>query len=229
MLIQQKPTLSPPHDCEYLPGRQARTEYFLAQEVLPAELDLLLESGWRKFGYLFFRPACSGCRACVPLRIPVAHFVPSRSQRRTIRKGAALAVTFKQLELNPEIFDVFRDHGQSRFGQLLAPDEFVRSFYLTACPSIQSEYRLNDALVAAGFLDKSERALSSVYFAFRTAVADYRPGVLSVVSEIEYAASLGLDYYYLGYWIASNPHMAYKAAFRPHQLYDWENKLWRDA
>ncbi len=229
MLTLQKPTISTPRDCEYLPGRLARTEYFLAQEVLPAELDMLLESGWRKFGYLFFRPACGDCRACVPLRIPVANFLPSKSQRRTIRKGAAMAVTFKRLELNAEVFAVFSDHAKSRFNQTLAANEFVQSFYLTACPGLQSEYRLDDALVAAGFLDRSERGLSSVYFAFRATAASYRPGVLSVLAEIEYAGSWGLEYCYLGYWIAANPRMAYKAAFRPHQLYDWESRVWRDA
>jgi len=229
MKLLRELRLSDPDDCPYLPGRQARTAHFVAQEVTAAELDKLLEGGWRKFGYYFFRPLCPDCRECVPLRVPVARFLPSKRQRRVIRTGAAIDVTFKHLEPGQEIFDVFRDHAQSRFGKPLAAEEFVQNFCLAPCPALQSEYRLDGKLVAAGILDKSERALSSVYFAFRSAVADCRPGVLSVLAEVAHAARLGLDYYYLGYWIAGNPSMAYKAAFRPHEVYDWESKLWLDV
>ena len=83
-----------------------------------------------------------------------------------------MAVTFKQLEFNPEIYDVFRDHGQSRFGQ--AARSRTNSRGTSTSPPArgwQSEYRLDGALVAAGFLDRSERALSSVCFAFRPSAA----------------------------------------------------------
>lgn len=203
--------------------------HFLAREVTAAELDKLLESGWRKFGHSFFRPLCPDCRECVPLRVPVARFSPSRSQRRVLRGAGAITVSFVGLEPGREVYDVFDDHAQSRFGKPLAVEDFVQNFCLAPCPALQSEYRLDGALVAAGILDRSARALSSVYFAFRAAVADYRPGVLGVLTEIAHAASLGLEHYYLGYWIAGNPSMAYKAAFRPHQLYDWEGRRWRDA
>jgi arginine-tRNA-protein transferase len=229
MQLLQELRLSDPQDCPYLPGRQSRMAHFFAQEVTAAELDKLLETGWRKFGYSFFRPLCPECRECVPLRIPVARFLPSKSQRRVMRGASPIAVSFKELEPGQEIYDVFRDHAQSRFGKPLAVEEFLQNFCLAPCPALQSEYRLDGALVAAGIIDRSERALSSVYFAFRAAVADFRPGVLSVIAEIAHAVSLGLDYYYLGYWIAGNPSMAYKSAFRPHEVYDWEAKLWRDA
>jgi arginine-tRNA-protein transferase len=227
--LLQEPALGEPHACPYLPDRRAQLAYFFARDVAAAELDTILEAGWRKFGYSFFRPSCPDCRACVPLRVPVARFAPSRSQRRVRRTASALAASFEPLEFRQEIFDVFRDHAESRFGQALVLDDFARSFYQPSCPGLQSEYRLDDALVAAGILDRSERALSSVYFAFRAAVAGYRPGVLSVLAEIAFAARLGLDYYYLGYWIAGSPRMAYKAAFRPHQLLDWQSGRWRDA
>ena len=133
MRLLQALVLSEPHDCPYLPGRQARMAHFFAQDVTAAELDKLLETGWRKFGYCFFRPLCPDCRKCVPLRIPVARFLPSKSQRRVIRAAAAIDVTFKPLGPGQEIFDVFLDHAESRFGKPLEAEEFLQNFCLAPC------------------------------------------------------------------------------------------------
>src|SRR5258708_3761674 len=59
-------------------------------DVSPAELDLLLERGWRRFGPIYFRPACSTCSECVSLRVLADRFAPSKSQRRAERACAPL-------------------------------------------------------------------------------------------------------------------------------------------
>lgn len=228
MQMLQEPDFSARHDCPYLPDRQARMEYFFAAGLSAGELDALLTTGWRKFGLYFFRPACQGCRACMPLRVPVDRFTPSKSQRRTCRKAESVTVEFKPLEFREEIFEVYRDHSLSRFDKHAALDDFLQSFYQPSCPALQSEYYLDGHLAAVGFLDKSEGGLSSVYFVYRSAAASYGLGTYSVLAEIGETARLGLPYYYLGYVIAENHHMAYKAGFRPHQLYNWEQQRWFD-
>jgi arginine-tRNA-protein transferase len=229
MNLLQDRAVSDNHPCPYLPDRQARMEYFFAAGVSAAELDTLLSSGWRKFGLYFFRPRCPGCRACVPLRVPTDTFGPSKSQRRTARKAAAITVAFRALEFRPEIFDVYREHSLTRFGKQAQMEEFLQSFYQPSCPALQSEYWLDGRLVAVGILDRSENGLSSVYFVFRDCAAPYGLGTLSAMAEIAFAAGQGLGYYYLGYVIDANRHMAYKAGFRPHQRYDWEQQLWLPA
>ena len=52
------------------------------------------------------------------------------------------------------------------------------------------------------------------------------PGTISVIKEIEHAQSLGLKYYYLGYYIKDNHSMSYKGRFFPQELYDWKSKEW---
>ena len=72
----------PPFPCPYLAGRNAR---YALGAVVPtrAEFDRLMALGYRRSGPLFYRPACPlGCAACTPLRVPVATFAPTRSQRR---------------------------------------------------------------------------------------------------------------------------------------------------
>ena len=45
--------------------------------------------------------------------------------------------------------------------------------------------------------------------------------------EIEFAKSLGLKYYYLGYYIENNKSMSYKNRFFPNEKYIWESGFWK--
>ena len=74
-----------PHPCAYLPGERASLEVRVMLDVTPPEMDALLERGWRRFGPIYFRPACAACAECVSLRVPAERFAPSKSQRRAAR------------------------------------------------------------------------------------------------------------------------------------------------
>ena len=95
-----------------------------------------------------------------------------------------------------------------------------------SCPSIQSEYYLDNRLIAVGFLDVSNISLSSIYFIYNTEYMKYSPGTLSILREAEYAASIGLPYYYLGYYIEENKSMSYKNSFRINEKMNWESEAW---
>ena len=63
-----------PRACSYVPGETAALEYRIFRGLSPEQLECLLSRGWRRFGMHLFRPACSECRKCVPLRVDVAGF-----------------------------------------------------------------------------------------------------------------------------------------------------------
>ena len=226
MILLQEPFLSDTHDCPYLESRKCRYEYFFALDVTGEELCRLLEQGWRKFGAYFFRPNCPGCGKCIPLRVLTREFSKSKSQRRIARGGEVLTFQVGPLKYSQRAFEIYRDHSLNRFGKEADMQEFIMNFYTQSCPTLQSEYYLGDKLSAVGFLDRGENSLSSVYFVFDTQYDYLRPGTFSVISEIDYARSQGLDYYYLGYWIRENASMSYKNAFYPHERYDWASMQW---
>lgn len=226
MIILQDPQISYFSECSYIPDELWRYEYFFALQLDGDELEEFLSKGWRKFGAYYFRPKCGGCTKCIPLRVLVNEFKPSRSQRRVLRKGADIRVEFAPLKYRDDVYEIYSDHSLNRFNRETEKEEFISTFYTESCPSLQSEYYLNGRLIAVGFLDISSRSLSSVYFIYKTEFEDYSPGVLSVISEIEYARSIGLEYYYLGYYINENRSMSYKNRFHPHELFDWESKKW---
>jgi leucyl-tRNA---protein transferase len=226
MILLQEPQLSDFTPCSYIEDRMWRFEYFFAHGLDGRELGLLLQRGWRKFGHYYFRPSCGECRRCVPIRILAREFVPGKSQRRIAKRCAAIEVRFGELDYRGEIFEIYRDHSLNRFGKESDEDDFIAAFYSRSCPSLQSEYYLDGELIAVGFLDQSSDSLSSVYFIYKTAHEQLRLGTYSVIREAEYAASIGLNYYYLGYYIGENPSMAYKGHFHPHETFDWERQVW---
>ena len=77
-----------------------------------------------------------------------------------------------------------------------------------------------------GFIDVSANALNSIYFIYRDEFTKFRLGTFSAIKEAEYALSLGLKYYYLGYYIENNLKMSYKNSFHVNEKMDWDTGNW---
>ncbi|MFQ5958374.1 MAG: arginyltransferase, partial [Alphaproteobacteria bacterium] len=77
--------------CPYVPGR---LESKVVTDLDGAEAetlhDDLARAGYRRSHTLAYKPACPGCNACVPVRVPVERFQPSRSLKRVWRRNADL-------------------------------------------------------------------------------------------------------------------------------------------
>ena len=189
--------------------------FFYAAEVSNSELDELISGGWRKFGMYFFKPQCIGCCSCIPVRVPVDSFRMSKSQRRLWRKNSDIQVSLEQNAPFLELYGIYQDHSLNRFGTIPDKEEFYNNFFIKSCPSAYSLYYLDGMLIAAGFLDLSSNALSSVYFIYCTKFLARGLGNYSVLREIQMAEDLGLQYYYLGYFVPGSSRMQYKARFFP--------------
>lgn len=228
MIIYSHPQLSPPAPCSYLPDKTLIYEYFFADCLNADELEHFLASGWRKFGHYFFRPACPHCRACTPLRVPVNRFQPSRSQKRVLRACRDIQVSFGPLLYSEELFDLHQAHSQERFGEIGSFENFASNLHAPPCPALLARYELDGQLIAAGYLDHSAQALSSVYFIFDPQFSARSLGVFGALREIEQARKLSLEYYYLGYIVPECAKMTYKGRFYPHELYSWSTGSWRE-
>lgn len=226
MLLLNEPKISEESDCPYIKGEKWRFSYFFAKELSGEDLEYLLARGWRKFGFYFFRPQCRSCSKCIPLRLRTDKISLTKSQRRVVRKGENIRVEFNPLQCRDEIFDLYRIHSMERFSRDADYEDFLNSFYVQSCPTLQSEYYLDNKLFGVGYLDISSASLSSVYFIYDTEYMKYSPGTLSIIKEAEYAESIGLSYYYLGYYIEENRSMSYKNNFNLNEKLNWETGIW---
>lgn len=218
-----------PHACPYLADRVARHEGFQIEDLSGVSYRALLDRGFRRSGYLIYRPACVSCRACRQLRVLVDEFALSKSQRRAQRRNADVRVT---LTTNPEpsdekwrIFEAYLNHQHD--GRMISNyEQFVDFLYTSPVSVIEFVYRAARRIIGVGIADHCEDGLSSVYMFFDPAECRRSLGTFSVIREIEYCRENGIPYYYLGYYVADAKTMAYKGRFRPHEILD-DTRAWQ--
>jgi arginyl-tRNA--protein-N-Asp/Glu arginylyltransferase len=221
------------HPCSYLPGRQSSNRAFWAEQMPPAVYHAFMDAGFRRSGKVVYQPACGGCRRCVSLRVPVATFAASKSQRRCWRHNRDLRVSVGPPAADAERFALYRTYTTQWHDKPAdAADEdeydsFVRFLYDS--PVATAEYQYRDAagrLLAVGICDVSDRSLSSVYFYHDPAESRRGLGTFGALYEIEDARRRGIPFYYLGYWVDECRTMSYKASYRPYELLGSDG-VWR--
>jgi arginine-tRNA-protein transferase len=216
--------VEPERGCSYLPTATAALEYRVLLDVAPAELELLLERGWRRFGPGYFRPACSPCGECVPLRVPVAAFEASRSQRRAWRKGARLRPVVGPVVADPErvaLHDAWyaeRERARSWEPSPFDEEDYARQFGFPHPCAREIAYYDGARLVGVGICDETPHAWSATYFFYDPAYAECSPGVVHVLTLLQLARAQGKAHVYLGFRVAGCASMRYKARYRPHEL-----------
>ena len=211
------------HRCSYLPNRLARSVFVDPQLALdPARYGALLDLGFRRSGSYVYRPACGSCQECRPVRIAVAEFRASRTQRRCARRNADLRLQVEG-ELNAEHYALYRRYLHARHpGGGMDPEdrEAFRSFLSSAwgCTEILALRDATGRLLAGGVIDRVPHGLSAVYTYFEPGLPDRSLGTYAILAEVERARALGLPYLYLGYWVPGSAKMDYKRQFQPLEM-----------
>jgi arginine-tRNA-protein transferase len=188
-----------------------------------------MDAGFRRSGKVVYQPVCPGCRQCVPLRVPVASFTPSKSQRRAWRRNQDLTVTIAPPEPTLEKHDLYERYRRDWHGSADPPswEQFVSFLYDSPTQTLEFSYRDGAGhLLGIGICDLSPKSLSSVYFYFDPAQSGRALGTFSALYEIDWARRAGIPHYYLGYWVAGCTAMAYKNTFRPCELLGTDG-VWR--
>jgi arginyl-tRNA--protein-N-Asp/Glu arginylyltransferase len=210
-----------PAPCPYLAGRLERRLVTALDGLDPDRLhDRLLRAGFRRSQRYAYRPGCTGCCACVPVRIPVAQFAFRRPWRRILRANADLLVRERPAVATPEQYALFRRYLDGRHAESGMADmtwaEFKGMIDESPVDTWVIEWRRPDrSLIAASLTDRSRSGFSGVYKFFDPDEGRRSLGTLIILWHVQRAAELGLPYVYLGYWIAGSPKMAYKARFQP--------------
>lgn len=211
-----------PLACPYLEGKmERRVVAELVGRDAAALHDALTHAGFRRSHAIVYAPACTGCDACIPVRIVARDFRPNRTQARIWRSGTAT----HEIEERPPIatreqFALFVHYQQSRHaeGDMARMDfEDYRSLIEdTPVDTVMIEVRAADgALVGACLADRVGDGLSAVYSFFEPERYRDSLGTLMILWLVERARAMGKPYVYLGFWIAECRKMSYKSNFRP--------------
>ena len=210
-----------PAPCPYLADRVERRLLTAREGDDPDRLhDRLLRAGFRRSQRYAYRPGCTGCQACVPVRIAVAQFVFRRQWRRIVRANADLVASERRAVATPEQYALFRRYLESRHAvggmAEMTWAEFRAMIEDSPIDTRVVEWRRPDrSLIAASLTDRCSSGFSGVYKFFDPDQGRRSLGSLIILWHVRRATELGLPYVYLGYWIAGSPKMAYKARFQP--------------
>lgn len=223
--------MTPEHECNYLPERNAKTMF--ADPDFPMNENIytvLARHGFRRSGKHIYKPQCQQCNACIAIRLPVNNFIRNRNQKRNWARNNDLKITKVPANFNSEYFNLYQRYLAVRHpdsGMDSSDPENFTSFLITDwATTIFYEFRKKDKLLAVAVVDELTDGLSAVYTFFEPDQSHRSLGRFAVLAEIEDARNQGLQWLYLGYWIADCKKMQYKDEYQPLE-YFYQDK-WHD-
>jgi arginine-tRNA-protein transferase len=227
--------VAPPSPCSYLPDERWSLEYEMVQDLTGADYMQRMLEGWRRFGGMMFRPRCPRCTQCRPLRVDVARFQPTRSQRRALERNrddvqlriGTPGVSRARLKLYDR-YHAFQAAAKD-WPEHPAKDaaSYRESFVHNPAFTEEWTYHVDDKLVGVGYVDRLPGGLSAIYFFYDPDQRERSLGTWNVLCVLRNALESGLPHVYLGYYVAGCPSLAYKANFKPNQI-RCPDGWWRD-
>lgn len=216
-----------PYQCGYLPGKLAQSLIATPHHLVDNNIySGLIQQGFRRSGKFVYRPHCEQCNACIPTRVVLAEFIPSRSQKRAFKQHHELTARILPLAYHQDHFELYSSYQAARhteaenFSVEKDDAEQYRQFLcMSNVESLMVEFRdTENQLKIVNMVDIVRDGVSAVYTFYDTADHKASYGTYSIMWQTEWTKSLNLPYLYLGYWIAASEKMAYKQAFKPQEL-----------
>jgi leucyl-tRNA---protein transferase len=221
-----------PYACGYLEGRLAQSLIATPHHLIDAQAyGSLIQLGFRRSGKFAYRPHCENCNACIPVRIPVAEFVPSRSQRRAWKQHQNLTASIIPLAYTDEHFRLYQAYQLARHSgdntEQDSTEQYRNFLVLSNVESVMVEFRLDGVLKIVSVVDIVTDGISAVYTFYDAADTNCSYGTYSILWLIDWARQHNRKYFYLGYWIEASQKMAYKQKFLPQEAFidgEWLEK-----
>lgn len=221
--------------CGYIEGRMAQSLIAAPHHLIKAETySGLIQLGFRRSGKFTYRPHCQHCNACIPVRLPIDTFVPSRSQKRAYKRHQELIASILPLDFQQEHYDLYVAYQAARHQTISGgvteekeTAEQYRNFLVQSnVTSMLVEFRLHGALKMVSVIDVVLDGISAVYTFYDTTDQGSSYGTYNIMWQAEHCRLLKLPYLYLGYWIRESRKMTYKQNFMPQEAYI--DGVWQD-
>lgn len=216
------------YPCGYIAQNQAQSLIASPHRLVNAEVySALIDQGFRRSGKFVYRPHCEHCNKCIPVRIVLNQFTPTRSQKRAYKQHADLVTTILPLSFHQSHFDLYAQYQTLRHSAEQVPKQDVQSdeteqYKQFLCQSnvesLMIEFKnAQDEIKMVCVVDVVKDGISAVYTFYDAKSQKSSYGTHAIIWLVDWVKSLGLPYLYLGYWIQESQKMAYKEKFNPQE------------
>ena len=226
---QLEPVLFWQGECPYIDGKETLTAGASVNSLSQDAYQDLMDKGMRRSGHVIYRPLCLDCRQCQPLRIRVADFKPSKSQKRLLKKYKhQFHVDIDLPQLDEErlaLYNRYQMQWHQSSEAALTLEHYYEAFVSSPVETLEIAWRTAQGeLVGVGLVDVLPQGFSSVYFYWEPECAQAQLGTLSILQEIEMTQQQGKELYYMGFLVKSCGKMAYKSKFLGAEI--WGGTAW---
>lgn len=185
-----------------------------------------MTQGFRRSGDQSYRPHCPNCNACQSVRVLVNDFMPSKSQKRSLKRNKHLQIVISS-ELKDNYYPLYEAYiNTCHQDGSMYPANFqqFKSFLssnLTQQLFIETWAHDNEnkRLVCVAVTDQLINGLSAVYTFYHPDMRSQGLGVFSILSQIDLCKKNNLPFLYLGYQIDDCAKMNYKNRYFPYEQF----------
>lgn len=212
--------------CPYLPDRKSRTEYIYIEGCNFELNSKLVRYGFRRFGRYFQKPVCQGCDKCVSVRVDSFSFLPSKSQRRVIRKNENTRWYYSRPLVDDEHVELFKKYHRHMYHKRdwKYYDMDLKKYYdlyVLGYGNFGKEisyYNEAGELICVDLIDILEDGISSIYCYYDPEYSHLSLGKFSLLKEIEFIRKSELRWVYLGYHVDGCQSLEYKKDYQPQEI-----------
>jgi leucyl-tRNA---protein transferase len=220
------------YGCAYLPGRLVRMYYKYVNTPNKSFATAVIQRGWRRFGKYYFYPICEGCNACKSIRIDVARYSYTKSQRKAIRRNSQTKIIVQKPTLTQAHIDLYNRYHLFKKDKdgwnyhAISHREYHENF-VDGASDFGKEVLYMDGgkLIGVDLIDVLDDGISSIYFFYDPTYTRHSLGTYSLLYQINLAKILDLKWIYLGYWVDGCKAFAYKQKFQPQEILDGFPKM----
>ena len=226
--------------CSYFDDKVCDIQYKYMEQCSLIEQQEMLERGWRRFGNMHFVPVCKACTMCTTIRIDVAKFKFSKSQKRILNKNKDTQVYIQKPTVTHEHIDLFNKYHKQmetkkQWNENIIDVQEYHNSYVNGAHEFGKEllYFRDDKLVAVALCDILPSGMSAIYCYYDHDYEDLSLGKFSILAQMSIAKQAKVPYLYLGYWIKDHLSMGYKEEYKPFEVLVnrpklTEKTIWRD-
>ena len=211
-------------DCFFYPRRPWRAEFTPVFGLGREQFQSHLEAGYFVQGTELYKPVCSHCADCLPIRVPIDSFTLSKSQRKLLRRNQDFQLQIAPPRLSEAKLLLYMRYHEVRWGWLPARPALMlghmkNHLFTNWGSALEFEYQLEGQLVAFGILDALSNSANSRYFVYDPDLGGSRAlGIWSLLQELHWCQQQACKYLYLGMYVPAHKTMRYKLDFRPFEL-----------